>query len=300
MASSVEHDYGKGVAGFALIDCHTGAILTLASTPGYKLEDLRTRYHELDQTRGKPLLDYATMPDQMPGSVMKICTALACLEYGVLTPGEIIFCGDAMGHTRARREDPLRARRRGRRLRPADRDPAQLERLLRDHRPPPGRRAPGRLRLAVRARPQQRAGRQRPAPGLPAAALDHRPRPPAGAALGAQRRLALRHRAVPHLRAHPGGGAGRRGRERRAHRAPLPGRPRRAAGSRRPAHPQGLPRRGPPRHGDGHRQRAALDRQVAGPRGRGRRAARSPPRPAPASAAVPRPAATGPRRTTPG
>ena len=99
MASSVDHDYGKGVAGFALIDCHTGAILALASTPGYRLEDLRTRYHELDQTRGKPLLDYATMPDQMPGSVMKICTALACLEYGVLTPGEIIFCGDAMGHT---------------------------------------------------------------------------------------------------------------------------------------------------------------------------------------------------------
>ena len=81
---------GKGRAGFALIDCQTGAILALASTPGYKLEDLNTRYDELLAAPGNPLLDYATMPDQPPGSAMKICTALAGLEYGALVPGENI------------------------------------------------------------------------------------------------------------------------------------------------------------------------------------------------------------------
>jgi len=81
---------GKGRAGFALIDCHTGAIIALASSPGYQLDDLRTRYEELLKAPGDPLLNHATMPDQSPGSAMKLCTALAGLEHGVLTPGEHI------------------------------------------------------------------------------------------------------------------------------------------------------------------------------------------------------------------
>ncbi len=81
---------GKGRAGFALIDCHTGAILVLASSPGYDLEDLKTKYNELLKVPGDPLLNHATMPDQPPGSAMKLCTALAGLEHGVLIPGEEI------------------------------------------------------------------------------------------------------------------------------------------------------------------------------------------------------------------
>ena len=79
---------GKGRAGFALIDCHTGAIIALASTPGYHLDALRTGFADLLKAPGDPLLNHATMPDQPPGSAMKLCTALAGLEYGVLTPGE--------------------------------------------------------------------------------------------------------------------------------------------------------------------------------------------------------------------
>jgi penicillin-binding protein 2 len=81
---------GKGRAGFAMIDCHTGAIIALASSPGYKLEDLNDHYDELLAAPGNPMLNYATMPDQPPGSSMKICTALAGLEYGALVPGEHI------------------------------------------------------------------------------------------------------------------------------------------------------------------------------------------------------------------
>ncbi len=94
---------GKGRAGFAMIDCQTGAIIALASSPGYKLEDLATRYDELLAARGNPLLNYATMPDQPPGSAMKICTALAGLEYGALTPGEHIHSQGYMAMVRGQK-----------------------------------------------------------------------------------------------------------------------------------------------------------------------------------------------------
>lgn len=94
---------GKGRAGFALIDCHTGAIIALASTPGYELDDLRTRYHELLKAPGDPLLNHATMPDQPPGSAMKLCTALAGLEHGVLSPGEHIHSQGYMALVRGQK-----------------------------------------------------------------------------------------------------------------------------------------------------------------------------------------------------
>lgn len=94
---------GKGRAGFALIDCNTGAILALASTPGYNLDDLRTRYDELLKQPGNPLLNHATMPDQPPGSAMKLCTALAGLEHGVLTPGEHIHSQGYMALVRGQK-----------------------------------------------------------------------------------------------------------------------------------------------------------------------------------------------------
>lgn len=83
---------GKGRAGFVLIDVHTGGILSLASAPGYRVEDLRTRYDELLRDPGHPLIDHAAVPEQPPGSSMKIATALACLEYGAVNPGESIYC----------------------------------------------------------------------------------------------------------------------------------------------------------------------------------------------------------------
>jgi penicillin-binding protein 2 len=94
---------GKNRAGFALIDCYTGAILALASNPGYQIDDLRTRYQELTQDPAHPLLNYATMPDQPPGSAMKLCTALAGLEYGVLSPGEEIHSNGYMAMVRGQK-----------------------------------------------------------------------------------------------------------------------------------------------------------------------------------------------------
>ena len=83
---------GKGRAGFVLMDCQTGALLACASTPTYAMQDYTTHYKELLQAPGEPLRNWAAEAEMPPGSSMKICTALAGLEYGTLNPGERIHC----------------------------------------------------------------------------------------------------------------------------------------------------------------------------------------------------------------
>ena len=92
MTKAVEVGTGKGRAGLVVIDCHTGAILVCASTPTYDLNELKTNYRALLQDPGHPLNDHAVEAEQPPGSSMKICTALACLENNALNPGEEIYC----------------------------------------------------------------------------------------------------------------------------------------------------------------------------------------------------------------
>lgn len=81
---------GKGRAGMVLIDCHTGALLACATAPGYRMEDYAANYQALLKTPGDPLRNWAVEAEAPPGSSMKICTALAGLEYGTLNPGERI------------------------------------------------------------------------------------------------------------------------------------------------------------------------------------------------------------------
>ncbi len=105
---------GRGRAGFCLIDCRTGGVLALASTPGIRLDQVGERITEVgrleaaakaepDPSRAAdlrmqakllaiPLHDHASEGEQPPGSSFKILTALCGLELGVLTPGEIIHC----------------------------------------------------------------------------------------------------------------------------------------------------------------------------------------------------------------
>jgi penicillin-binding protein 2 len=83
---------GRGRAGFCLIDCQTGGIIALASTPSYKIEDLKTRYAEMESDPGQPLHDHAAEAEQPPGSSFKILTALACLENEAIRPTEEIYC----------------------------------------------------------------------------------------------------------------------------------------------------------------------------------------------------------------
>ena len=105
---------GANRAGFVLMDCHTGGLLVLASTPTLPVEDLGARITEVGQLEALrrqsvdpaerarlkleiarlslPLHDYACEGDQPPGSSFKILTGLCALEQGVLTPGERISC----------------------------------------------------------------------------------------------------------------------------------------------------------------------------------------------------------------
>ncbi len=83
---------GLGRGGIVLIDVQTGGILTLASNPRFSFAELRTRYAELAADKSEPLIDHAAVPEQPPGSSFKILTALACLEYGVINPGQELWC----------------------------------------------------------------------------------------------------------------------------------------------------------------------------------------------------------------
>lgn len=96
------HAVGRGRAGFVLMDCHSGGLLAIASTPGYRLEDLRSRYQELVRDPAQPLINHAAVADQPSGSTMKIATALACLRYGAVRPDESIWCQGYMARHNGR------------------------------------------------------------------------------------------------------------------------------------------------------------------------------------------------------
>jgi penicillin-binding protein 2 len=91
-AMSRAREIGRGRAGFCLMDCRTGGLLALASSPRYKIEDQRTRWNELNADPAQPLHDHASEAEQPPGSSFKIITALCCLENEVIKPSEEIYC----------------------------------------------------------------------------------------------------------------------------------------------------------------------------------------------------------------
>ncbi|MCS6969771.1 MAG: penicillin-binding transpeptidase domain-containing protein [Planctomycetota bacterium] len=85
-------EWGRGRAGFCLIDARTGGILVLASTPTFDLASANERWQELLADPAQPLIDHAAVAEQPPGSSFKILTALCALENGVMTPGEQVWC----------------------------------------------------------------------------------------------------------------------------------------------------------------------------------------------------------------
>lgn len=115
---------GKGRAGAVLIDCHTGALLACATAPGYRMEDYAADYQKLLAAPGSPLRNWAVEAEAPPGSSMKICTALAGLEYGTLNPGERIHCQGYMHMTRSG------------------------QKILRDHAPPDDYDLPNAIRVS--------------------------------------------------------------------------------------------------------------------------------------------------------
>ena len=84
-------------AGAIVMDCQSGEILALGSTPTFDpnlfVRGISTAaWNGLNNDRYRPLANKATQGLYPPGSTYKMIVALAALEAGVITPDETVFC----------------------------------------------------------------------------------------------------------------------------------------------------------------------------------------------------------------
>ena len=79
---------GKRTA--AVISVGSGEVLALASYPTYDLSTFNEGYDELVADERLPMFNRATQGIYAPGSTFKMCTAVAALESGIITPSSII------------------------------------------------------------------------------------------------------------------------------------------------------------------------------------------------------------------
>lgn len=88
----------KDKAGAAIaLDPASGEILALASAPAFDQNDFisglsRDKWNALITNPHRPLENKAIQGEYPPASTYKIITAMAGLQEGIITPGEIIFC----------------------------------------------------------------------------------------------------------------------------------------------------------------------------------------------------------------
>lgn len=76
---------GKRGAVVAL-DARTGAVLAMASTPTYDLNNLEADWNQLNRDQNGPLLNRVTQGLYTPGSSFKLVTTAAALESGAFNP----------------------------------------------------------------------------------------------------------------------------------------------------------------------------------------------------------------------
>lgn len=74
-----------------VIDVNTGEILAMASYPTYSLETFSADYARNSTDPLSPFLNRTIMSTYSPGSTFKMCTALAALEEGIITPETRIY-----------------------------------------------------------------------------------------------------------------------------------------------------------------------------------------------------------------
>jgi len=92
----IEKIYGES-ATVVLMNCKTGEVLALASSPGFDPNKFISGFsqEEWSQLIGdskSPLVDKSTAGQYNPGSTFKMVTALAALEKKVITPRTEFFC----------------------------------------------------------------------------------------------------------------------------------------------------------------------------------------------------------------
>ncbi len=82
------HDANAGAV--VALDLNSGEILALASYPTYNPVSFNKDFNSLNSNPARPMVNRALTGTYEPGSTFKLCTALAALETGNVTPGEVI------------------------------------------------------------------------------------------------------------------------------------------------------------------------------------------------------------------
>jgi penicillin-binding protein 2 len=88
---------GEESASAALIEIHSGDVLSLVSSPGFDPQAFTVgltgaEWRSLTQDRRNPLLNKAIGGQYPPGSTFKLVVALAALETGVISPDHKVTC----------------------------------------------------------------------------------------------------------------------------------------------------------------------------------------------------------------
>jgi peptidoglycan glycosyltransferase len=77
---------GQNQGAIVALDPRSGAVLAMASSPGYDPNEVPQRFAELNRAENSPLFNRATQAGYPPGSTMKVVTAAAALDTGEYTP----------------------------------------------------------------------------------------------------------------------------------------------------------------------------------------------------------------------
>ena len=86
----IDEDSNERGGAAAVVSVGSGEVLALASYPTYDLATFNEDYEELVADERLPMFNRATQGIYAPGSTFKMCTAVAALESGIITPSSII------------------------------------------------------------------------------------------------------------------------------------------------------------------------------------------------------------------
>lgn len=90
ISGMIDKDSNERGGAAAVVSVGSGEVLALASYPSYDLSTFNEDYETLVADERLPMFNRATQGAYAPGSTFKMCTAVAALESGIITPSSII------------------------------------------------------------------------------------------------------------------------------------------------------------------------------------------------------------------
>ena len=86
ISGMIDKDSNERGGAAAVVSVGSGEVLALASYPSYDLSTFNEDYETLVADERLPMFNRATQGAYAPGSTFKMCTAVAALESGIITP----------------------------------------------------------------------------------------------------------------------------------------------------------------------------------------------------------------------